>query len=329
MKKTLILLALLAILRPVSLLAQEDYPSGTPIGRIFADYKFSLDKDQKFSGFDVKRAWLGYKYSFDEHFSAQIIVDIGEPISTDDFSVKRYAHFRNALLAYKSGGLTISGGILDIPGASIENKLWGKRYLARPFMLQYKFASIADVGIVIDYKISDFISLDAAVLNGEGYTKIESDNSQLFTFGATFYPVKGLLLRAYADTYRREDVSRNTFSTTAGYQHEKFSLAFGYNYKTAFDWTEGNNSGGFTTFGSVNVSPKIDLFGRYDKITSTIPDGETDPWNYSKDGSLIICGIQYKYVKNIKLSINYQGWNPDDRATEGWDYLQLNAEFRF
>ena len=174
MKKTFLLASLLVILTPTIVFAQNEYPSGTPIGRIFADYRYSLNNNINYNGFGVTRAWLGYKYALDENFSAQIIVDLGSPFGNEDVSAKRYMFIRNALISYKKDGLTLTFGVTDERASKTELKLWGKRYLSRPFLLNYKFANIADIGIVADYKVSDVLAFDAAILNGEGYTKIET-----------------------------------------------------------------------------------------------------------------------------------------------------------
>lgn len=329
MKKNLILILLISLFAISNLFSQESYPSGKPIGRIFVDFKYSLDKDIDYKGFGAERGWLGYKYLIDEHFSAQVIIDIGKPLGTADLSTKRYAFFRNALVSYNMDKLTVSVGITDTRSSKAELKLWGKRYLSRPFLLNYNFTIIADIGIVVDYNISDIVSIDASILNGEGYTEIEADNSQLYSIGISLTPVKGLTLRAYADTYKGDEAVKNTLAATGGYQHEKFTLAFGYNYKTDFDWTDGNNTGGFTTFGAINLSPKMELFGRYDMLKSVSLEGETEGWNIDNDGSLIVTGVQYKIRKQIKASLNYQAWSPASSSSVSWSYIQANMEFRF
>lgn len=329
MKKSLLSFFIGLLISGYSLNAQESYPKGTPIGRIFADFKYSTNENYDYKGFGVSRAWVGYKYNVDKHFSAQIVLDIGFPISTENFSIKRYSHFRKALISYKYNNLTLTTGITDARAATMELKLWGKRYLASPFLLIYRFSNIADLGFIADYKISDAIKIDASILNGEGYSKVEGDNSLLYAFGITLTPIKGLNIRAYADTYKKDYTSKNTFSGTIGYLHKKFSLAAGYNYKTNFDWTDKHNTGGFTIFGGINLTKKLELFGRYDMLESVIPDGETDPWNLAKDGSLIVAGLQYKVIKQIKFSLNYQGWNPANSVADSWDFIQVNAEFRF
>ena len=55
-------------------------------------------------------------------------------------------------------------------------KTWGRRYIDKSAQDKYKWASSADAGVSLDYKLSNKISLDAQVLNGEGYKKTQSAN---------------------------------------------------------------------------------------------------------------------------------------------------------
>ncbi len=324
-----IILALL-FLSPTLVDAQEDKPQGTPLARIFANYRQQLNGDGSYHGFDVTRAYMGYKYKFDSKLSAQILVDIGKPLSTDDVSSKRYAFLKNALIQYKvNSNLTLSAGITEVKGSSVQNSYWGRKYVRQPYLLQHKFMNSADLGITADYKISDMVSLDVGVFNGEGYAKIQADDILQYAIGLTIKPIDGLTLRLYGDLYKGEDASKNNMAAFAGYKNKHFSMGFEYNYLSDADMTDGNNKYGYSAFASVNIVPKLDLFGRYDNVASTTANGEVDPWNYSEDGSTIISGLQYSYTKYIKISLNYQGWTPADNTEARWDYIQVNALFRF
>ena len=78
------------------------------------------------------------------------------------------------------------------------------------------------------------------------------------------------------------------------------------------------------------ASKKINLFGRFDNFTSVnSEDLNGDPWNIQKDGQAYIFGFEYKAVKGVKISPNFQGWNPnkDDAAFESSIYLNLEISF--
>ena len=53
-------------------------------------------------------------------------------------------------------------------------KAWGKRYIYKSLQDENKWSNSADLGLTLDYKLSDNLSLDFQVLNGEGYKNLQS-----------------------------------------------------------------------------------------------------------------------------------------------------------
>ncbi len=325
--KTISLIFGISLLLPIITSGQDEVPGGQTLARIFADYRQQLNGEDSFRGFNVKRAYIGYKYTYDSKISAQIILDIGKPLAIDN---KRYAFIKNALIEYKANSkLTLSGGITEVKGSSLPNSYWGRKYIIHPFLLEHKFVNSADLGFTMDYKFSDILSIDLGVFNGEGYSMIQNDNILQYAAGLTITPASGLAIRLYGDMYKDEDTSRNTIAGFAGLKNSDFMIGIEYSYKTDIDMTDSHNIYAYSAIASVNIAPKTDLFGRYDKLSSVVLDSDTDPWNISNDGSLIVGGIQYSYAKYIRLSLNYQGWTPDDSSEERTDYIQVNVLFRF
>jgi len=67
-------------------------PNGDPIVRIFANVHSGLTKTDPSKAFEVRRAYLGYKYRLSEHFTTEIKVDIGNPEEISEFArLRRYA----------------------------------------------------------------------------------------------------------------------------------------------------------------------------------------------------------------------------------------------
>ena len=83
---------------------------------------------------------------------------------------------------------------------------------------------MADLGIVVDYKINDIVKVDFAVLNGEGYTNIQSDNSLKVTSGFTITPPNNFSFRIYSDITKLKMYGRHTFVTFAGFKNEIISI---------------------------------------------------------------------------------------------------------
>ena len=55
---------------------------------------------------------------------------------------------------------------------------------------------------------------------------------------------------------------------------------------------------------------------------------DTDPWNYAKDGQLIIAGIEFRPIKGLIVTPNYQGWIPANGGGISHSaYLSLEIKF--
>jgi len=73
---------------------------------------------------------------------------------------------------------------------------------------------------------------------------------------------------------------------------------------------------------------KIRLFGRYDILSSPTLSTDTDPWNYARDGQLVIAGVEFRPLKGLIVTPNYQAWIPaNNRGIAHSIYLSLEIKF--
>lgn len=152
-------------------------------------------------------------------------------------------------------------------------------------------------------------------------------------------PVKALTFRLYTD-YVKSVYSQNTYAAFVGYKYNKlFQFGAEYNMQANNKYTMDMNMGGVSAYALVNVTPKLEIFARYDQLRSNNIDVITEDaegtvtvvnqaWNLAKDGSQIIGGVQYKVHKNVKLALDYQGWTPAD-GSETESFVFLNTEIKF
>ena len=121
----------------------------------------------------VKRSYLGYSYKIDDRFSTKITFDVGSNSGGSAYT----AFLKIASLKWKTSDiLLLNLGMVGTKNFKFMEKAWGRRYIEKSAQDKYKWASSADVGVTADYKVSDNISIDAQVLNGEGYKKTQSAN---------------------------------------------------------------------------------------------------------------------------------------------------------
>ncbi|TAL63733.1 MAG: hypothetical protein EPN88_11955 [Bacteroidetes bacterium] len=303
---------------------------GKPIAEIFTDFHFYFNDTTKRTGFDLNRAHIGYNFLPGGNFSSTIIINVGTP---EDLAVgskpKRYAFFREASIAYTEDKLTISFGITNTRIFDFQQKFWGKRYLGPEFQALYGYGTVADLGVVIDYRISEILKVDLSVLNGEGYTNIQVDNSLKTAFGITITTPDKLAIRLYGDIMKPGNVWQSTLIAFAGFKNDLISFGAEASYKSNLDLTEGHHAWGISATGSFYLNEKSEIFGRYDYAASVHVPGEVLHWDYIKDGSYLIGGIQHTLSSNLNMALNWRGTFPYDPDKHHTDAIYLNALFSF
>ena len=174
MRTKLILATLFLTFIGIATQAQEPQPSepkGKAIVQVFANFHTGFGAENDDRGFELDRSYLGYEYQLTKGLSVKGVMDIGQSKSVDDYH--RIAYIKNAMVSWKSGNMTLNGGLISTTQFSFQDKFWGYRYIMKSFQDQYKFGSSADLGLSVAYKFADWISADAIIVNGEGYKKIQ------------------------------------------------------------------------------------------------------------------------------------------------------------
>lgn len=306
-------------------------PAGKVYGKIFSNFHAGLNSNNNSTGFEISRAYFGYRSSLGNGFEADIKLDIGSPEDVSQYSlIRRYAYFKNAYVKYSHAKLQAYFGIIDLLHFKDQEKYWGHRYIEKSFADRYRFGNSADLGTQVRYKWSERVSADLTFMNGEGYSKLQTDNTFKAGAGFSVHPVKILLLRVYADASVKNSVSQTAMVFFAGAKiTDKAVAGVEFNNELNSGHDKGYDRFGYSLFCSYWFTKKWQVFGRYDKVFSNKPDGAENPWNLSKDGSSIIGGLEFSPVKNVKFALNYQDWFPYAQNEPNIQFLFLNAEVDF
>ncbi len=303
MKKKIILAGILA---GIGFTAQAqdvktEEPKGKAIVQVFGNFHTGFGAKNDDRGFELDRSYLGYEYKFGKGLSAKAVMDIGKSSDVSDY--QRIAYIKNAMLTWKTGKLTLNGGLISTTQFNFQEKFWGYRYVMKSFQDQYKFGSSADLGLSAAYKFADWISADAIIVNGEGYKKIQKNDGLNYGLGVTLTPLKGLQLRLYGglnESGEKDKKDVANMAAFAGYKHEKFTIGAEYNHMWNASGKSDANQFGYSVFGSVKMAKWADLYARYDNLLSK------DDWNKAKDESAAILGAQFKLGKYVKLAPNFR-----------------------
>ena len=197
-----------------------------------------------------------------------------------------------------------------------------------------KFGPSADLGINAEFKISKTLMANLFVVNGEGYKNLQDDDgNQRFGVSLIYNPLKKLTTKFYYDTHASENSkSLNNIAFFAGYKTDSWRIGAEYNkmengtnYKTAID---DHNLDGISFYGSYVFNNKVEIFARFDEISSNILTGHDNSWNYNKDGALMLFGVQYVAAKGVKFSVNSRNFNYINDDIEDSSFIYFNAEFK-
>jgi len=322
------LIFLVFLLAIVSSVNGQEKPPGKSIIKVFGNFHKGITEDDRSTAFEIKRVYLGYKHNIDDHFSAEVKLDIGSPEDLSEYSlIRRYAYFKTASLTYRKNNLTIWSGLFDMRMFKEQESFWGYRYIYKSFQDEYKFGSSADIGVGARYKFNRFLSADLTITNGEGYKNLQADNSYRTGAGLSLYPNENSIFRLYYD-FLHNDITQSTYSAFIAYRFENFRIGAEYNYEQNYNLINNHDLFGYSIYGTYIFNEKWEVFGRYDKLSSSIDDSENLPWNIYKDGSAIISGIQFHPTAGVKLSLNYKDWYSFAANGPNRSFIFLNIEFK-
>jgi len=328
--KKLFVFALITSIYAIPVLSQDttqiDFkPSGKPIALIYTNFHASFTQNQTNLAFEVTRAYLGYEYNFSKRLYGKINIDVGDP---GVGKLQMTAYLKNAYLRYRTERFTLTAGMIGLYQFKVQETVWENRYIEKSFMDLYKFGPSADLGVVADYKIADFLHIDGSILNGEGYKLIQADSTLKYSIGTTIYPVKNLIVRAYYD-YMKKNVAQQTVAFFVGYSSERFSLGGEYNLQIDHNIIANHDFDGVSFYGNWHFKNNMKIFARYDRLHSEKVGTEESPWNFTNDGHLYIAGFEFSPLKGIRISPNFQGWDPMDANNSFISRIFLNAEYKF
>jgi hypothetical protein len=296
-------------------------PSGKAIVTVFSDYTNTTTKSvtgvsTNNNAFEVSRAYFGYGYNFSQDFSGKVVFDIANSAAagTTAPGVSAFTAFlKNALVEYNHGIVKANLGMIGTTMFSLQESIWGKRYLYKSFQDQYGFNSSADLGASVKLQFIPELSLDMAVFNGEGYKKVQADSTFQFAVGLTAQPIKNVYARIYYDYKDKQSylpaatkTSQSSFDAFLGYKSEKGTLAAEYNSQSGNGNTVDHNWSGFSIYGVLPLDKQFSVIARFDDLTSKKIGTATKGWNTSTDGQVYLAGVEFAPVKGIQITPNFR-----------------------
>ena len=334
--------------------ARADEPSVAVSGYILTDFAQYANKEGNYTiqnqagdwqmvankgydAFELTRAYLTFSANLSEKVFASLTTDL----RTDDDGYRRiFAKYAFVELRELYPHSKLRLGLQEPPWSISDTELWRYRMVEQGFYSYWGTFSTADYGVSV---LGDFfdglVKYHLAVLNGEGYAKIENASFKQYVgritldFGAAdkfrFYPSIG-----YSSNHREHaDLKDNVLMAGAGMDFlGRFHFAGEY-FQGVYTMEEGDfplvrgawpegavdaiaaASGdsalltkdkdidfmGWAIYGDIKIWDKLNLFGRFD-----LYDPNRDS-NYDKDGELMwMAGIAYHPTDNLWITLDYR-----------------------
>ncbi len=272
---------------------------GEPIVTLFANYHAGVSGAEDGSGFGLDRAYLGYEFEMGEEWEGKIVLDAGSTkISYSALDFVMYV--KNAYVSWEKYGFEIDFGLIKTSNFSEQESFWGHRYIMKVFSDEYGIAPSADFGVNVEYEFADWLSVDVAFTNGEGYKKLDLDNNYRYGAGIAVEPFDDFEIRAYYDLYTSAESgpgkgSQNVFSIFAGYEADHFNIGAEYYYASNYGHLKNNELHGMSAFATVDILDNLNIFARYDGFFKG--DEEIE-------GNYIRAGLEYRPIKQLAVSPN-------------------------
>lgn len=302
MKRIKILIALLVLLGlPVT---AQQITDGQMIVTLLSNFHSGFGAQNDVRGFELERSYLGYQCQLPNNLSMKVVFDVGRSKSVDD--LQRIAYVKNAFVSWTNENWKLSAGVIPTYLCDFQEKFWGYRYVMKSFQDEYKFGSSADLGISAAYQFNDNFMMDAIIVNGEGYKKVQVEDGLAYGLGMTAQVLENFSLRLYGGLNEATSGLDDSYNLAAfvGYKDEDFSIGAEYNLYYNSGYTKDANQSGYSLYTSLKLSDKVSIYGRTDKLNSK------NDWNKANDGMLSLVGVDIKLNKYIQISPNLRGWTP-------------------
>jgi hypothetical protein len=344
MKNKLILGVLLVLVAFYNTMA---YSADTKVsGEIYAFYANDLTQNghgKGYNKFDLSRVYITLKSTLNKEVSVRVTADVANMAGDARDIYLKYAYLDwniEKVIPYS----TIRFGLQQTGWIDYMNKVWGRRYVAKTLMDEYKALASADYGISYILKFpKGYGHGSIQLLQGPGYKGSEENRYKDISAFVFFRPlmqipdlaasmVGGYYYKGFSD--KPDITSDNKKDRVAGLA----SLAYGEIVRLSGEYfmswdrttpgdTEDSKKDGISVYGDLRFpmakSPflkNMALVGRYD-LYDKDKDKKDDEREY------LIAGVEWEIVEGFNLMPNFQ--REKMKNEDAKDAFVVNALFAF
>lgn len=303
----------------------QDTPKSDPgikiSGYVFGDYYWaaaSHDESLKDrNGFWFRRIYLTFDKEMTERLDMRLRFEMN---SAGDFtSDQRLEPFaKDAWVSWRfSDQHQTYLGLSPTPTWNVVESFWSYRSLEKTVLDLQRMGAARDLGLAFKGSLGSTRKVRYHFMVGNGSSiRGETDRGKGTLASLVYYPNDSIILEFYSDYDQRpEQADRNTYHAFLGYKRDWGRLGFQYGHQKR----KGDSKVDLDVlsfFGFVNVSPKVTLIGRYDRMFDPNPEGANIPYlpiDPTAKFHFFLTGIDWKVTEEFSLLPNIQVVRYDQR----------------
>ena len=299
-------------------------------GKAFIDATQTETKDQtgvksaSTTGFNLGRAYLTAKYTFNSDWMMRITTDVatetkaGLGKTTNVFL--KYAYLQGKLM---DDAAVLRLGVSHNPWIDYEQGLWKHRYFTKVTSDEFKYDDSADIGVGLKGSVADgLIKYWATAVNGGGYGNLTKTDGTDFKTRIGLYPVKGLTIDVgYNQGYR----GKKTFTATGVSKQTMYQVMASYgtkDFRIGGNWIRNKdaanklvNTKTYAAWGWAKVGNGFGVVGRVEQEKSDkLNTAGTIITTVKQKRARVALGLDYSPVKNVTFTA---GWIQDKTTNSG------------
>jgi hypothetical protein len=205
-------------------------------------------------------------------------------------------------------------GLSSTPTWNVVEGFWSYRSLEKTVLDLQRMGASRDLGVAFRGSLGSEKKVRYHLMVGNGSsTRGETNKGKGTSASLGFYPNDSLIFELYSDYDQRPlQADRNTYQVFLGYKRNWGRLGIQY----AHQKRKGDSKVDLdvlSLFGFVDVSPRVTLIGRYDRMFDPNPEIPYIPFDPTAKFHFFLAGIDWKVSEGFSLIPNVEVVRYDKR----------------
>ena len=269
------------------------------------------------NGFWFRRIYLNFDKAMAEQFDMRVRFEMNSAGDfTSDARLNPFA--KDVYLRWKfTDQHQTYLGLSSTPTWNVVEDFWSYRSVEKTVLDFQRMGASKDLGVAFRGSLGSEQKVRYHFMVGNGSsTRGETNKGKGTLASLGYYPNDSLILEFYSDYDQRPlQAERNTYQAFLGYKRDWGRLGIQYAHQRRKGDSKVNLDV-LSFFGFVDVSPRVSLIGRYDRMFDPNPEGARIPYlpfDPTAKFHFFLAGIDWKVTEEFSLIPNLEVVRYDKR----------------